>query len=90
MPIFEYECLECHQQFEHLQRGAEPEPACPLCGTGNIERLISLCSVSSEATRSANLSAAHRRAAARRNEKQRSEHAEHHDHFGDSPKAEGH
>jgi hypothetical protein len=45
---------------------------------------VSLCAVSSESSRSANLKAAHQRAASKRQDKQRSEHASHHDHFGDA------
>ena len=83
MPIFEYDCLECGRQFERLQR-TDAQVACPFCGRDNLRKLISLCGVSSEASRATNLSAAHQRAAARRQDKQRSEHAQHHDHFGDS------
>jgi len=49
-----------------------------------VQRLVSICAVSSQSSRAANLSAAHQRAASRRQEKQRSEHAQHHDHFGDA------
>jgi len=83
MPIFEYECLACEQQFEYLERANSPRAACPSCGAERVQRLVSLCAVSSDASRAANLNAAHHRAAARRQEKQRSEHAQHHDHFGD-------
>ncbi len=84
MPIFEYDCLECGQQFEHLQRTADAQVSCPFCGRSNLQRLVSLCGVSSEAGRAANLSAAHQRAADKRFERQRSEHAQHHEHFGDA------
>jgi len=83
MPIFEYECPECEQSFEHLERASSPGVACPSCGAQQVKRLVSICAVSSESSRAANLSAAHQRAATRRQEKQRSEHAQHHDHFGD-------
>jgi putative FmdB family regulatory protein len=83
MPIFEYECLGCEQHFEHLERAGSALVACPSCGVEQVQRLVSLCAVSSESSRAANLNAAHHRAAARRQEKQRSEHAQHHDHFGD-------
>jgi len=82
MPIFEYDCLECGKQFEYLQRTGV-QATCFECGSDHLRRLVSLCGVSSEASREANLSAAHGRAAAKRNDKQRSEHAEHHGHFGD-------
>ncbi len=45
--------------------------------------MISLCAVSSEATQQANLSAAHRRAASGRKEKQHDEHKGLHEHFND-------
>jgi len=84
MPIFEYECVECEQPFEYWHRNADSQAVCPLCGTNQVQRLVSLCAVSSEASRSANLKAAHQRAANRRQDKQRSEHASGHDHFGDA------
>ncbi len=83
MPIFEYECLECEEHFEHLQRATGPDASCPACGTGRVERAISLCAVSSDSRRAANLSAAHHRAAGKRQDKHRSEHAQNHEHFGD-------
>jgi putative FmdB family regulatory protein len=84
MPIFEYLCLECERQFEHFQRTAGAMVTCPHCGRNNLQRLVSLCGVSSDTSRAANLSAAHNRAAAKRYDKQRSEHAQHHEHFGDA------
>jgi putative FmdB family regulatory protein len=84
MPIFEYECLACEQQFEYLQRAGSSPAACPSCGAERVQRLISLCAVSSESSRAANLRAAHHSAAAKRQDKQRSEHSQHHDHFGDA------
>ena len=84
MPIFEYECLACEQPFEHLERANGPRVACPSCGAERVQRLVSLCAVSSDSRRAANLSAAHQRAAGKRQEKQRSEHTQHHDHFGDA------
>ena len=83
MPIFEYDCLECGEQFEHLQRKADNSVHCPACGKDRLRRLVSLSSVSSEARSAANLRSAHQRAAAKRHDKQRSEHVQHHEHFGD-------
>lgn len=84
MPIYEYGCLGCGEQFEHFQRKPDDAVRCPSCGRDQLRRLVSLCGVSSEASRAANLQAAHARAAAKRYDRQRSEHAQHHDHFGDS------
>jgi len=84
MPIYEFECLECAQPFEFFQRAVESRAECPSCGKANVRRLMSLCAVSSDASRATNLKAAHQRAAVKRTDKQRSEHASHHDHFGDA------
>ncbi len=89
MPIFEYECIECQHRFEHLQRTVDAQATCPVCDTENVQRLVSLCAVSSEASRAANLTAAHLRAAKRRDEKQRGDHRQHHDHFEDAAKPNG-
>ena len=50
MPIYEYECRGCHHQFEQLVRTGDV-PACPKCQSGDLERLLSHVSMSSENTR---------------------------------------
>lgn len=41
MPTYEYECEECHHQFEKFQNITdEPVKVCPVCG-GKVKRLIS-------------------------------------------------
>jgi putative FmdB family regulatory protein len=40
MPIYEYECRDCGERFEHLMRGSE-KPACPSCGGKRLEKQIS-------------------------------------------------
>ena len=57
MPLFEYRCLACGESFELLIRGGT-EPACPKCASSRLEKTLSLFSVSSDATRGANLKAA--------------------------------
>jgi|SRR5579864_7550272 len=89
MPVFEYKCRHCGHQFELLLLHSSPAPECPVCQKLDLEQLISLCAMSSEATRKANLSAAHAKAAAVRNERQRQEHATLHEHFEDQPPAGG-
>ena len=89
MPVFEYQCLDCEQHFEYFHRTAGSNAKCPSCGGERLERQISLCGVSSEESRNANLSAAHERASKRRHDKQRSEHEQHHEHFGDAPPGAG-
>ena len=51
MPIFEYRCSACADEFEHLVLNSFPVPGCPSCGSQDIERLMSMSSVSSESIR---------------------------------------
>jgi len=41
MPIYEFVCRRCNQQFEALVRGTE-KPVCPSCGSKRLGKLISL------------------------------------------------
>lgn len=42
MPIYEYECLKCHQTTEALQKFSDsPLGRCPHC-KGNLKKLMSL------------------------------------------------
>jgi len=46
MPIYEYQCQVCEQQFEEMVRHAESEEVhCPRCGTDEVSRLFSLFGV---------------------------------------------
>ena len=49
MPIFEYHCKSCDNQFELIVRGTV-EPVCPSCGATNVEKIISMFAVSSPKT----------------------------------------
>jgi putative FmdB family regulatory protein len=60
MPIYEYECRQCGQQFELLVLGSTVA-ACPSCQSRELEQLISGFAVSSEASRQSNLKAARRK-----------------------------
>jgi putative FmdB family regulatory protein len=41
MPIYEYECVDCRERIERLQRADDPPPAaCEACG-GAMRRVIS-------------------------------------------------
>jgi len=52
VPIFEYRCRRCEHCFERLVRGqVEPPPGCPECDSPDVEKLLSLPSVSSDQTR---------------------------------------
>lgn len=44
MPLFEYRCTNCQQEFELLVRAAE-QPACPCCGASSVDKLLSAASV---------------------------------------------
>lgn len=47
MPIYEYRCDKCEDDFEVLVFGND-EVACPRCG-GSVERIMSTCSFKSAA-----------------------------------------
>jgi putative FmdB family regulatory protein len=83
MPIYEYKCRQCGNQFEQLVLRSTITVACPACQQQDLEQLISLSSVSSDGSRQANLSAAHRKAASVRSDKARQSHADLHEHFED-------
>ncbi len=60
MPIYEYSCKSCGNQFEALVRG-EKAPACPACQGQELERLLSLPRVKSGSTHDLAMRAAKRR-----------------------------
>ncbi len=46
MPLYEYECTQCHQRTEKIQKFSDPEiTICPHCG-GHLERVLSAPAVS--------------------------------------------
>ena len=81
MPLYEYSCRGCNHRFEALVRTAE-SPACPSCGSGDLERLLSAFAVSSEGSRQSALNSARRDGAKVRRDKQHAEMEEiqHHSH----------
>jgi putative FmdB family regulatory protein len=60
MPIYEYRCLGCGQQFEKLILPQSPAVVCPACSSESVERLISSFAVNSESKREASTAAARR------------------------------
>ena len=42
MPIYEYQCADCHHQFDVLQKiNEDPITKCPKCSKNKVLRLIS-------------------------------------------------
>jgi putative FmdB family regulatory protein len=54
MPIYEYECRACGHEFERLVRTGDT-PSCPACESQDLERLLSLLTISSESIRRTNI-----------------------------------
>jgi putative FmdB family regulatory protein len=63
MPIYEYQCRQCANQFELLVLKASPVPACPSCESQDIEQLLSGFAVSSDGISKGRLQAARRQLA---------------------------
>jgi putative FmdB family regulatory protein len=61
MPIYEYQCRQCSNQFELLVL-KNTTIECPTCQSKDLEQLLSGFAVSSDGTRSANALAARRAA----------------------------
>ncbi|MCM8596696.1 zinc ribbon domain-containing protein [Accumulibacter sp.] len=54
MPIYEYACVACGQEFETLVRSSSPEPECPAChGTDLRKKLSSFSALSAQPAASA-------------------------------------
>jgi putative FmdB family regulatory protein len=47
MPIYEYICKKCKNQFEELVFNRSEEVPCPQCGSKRVERALSVFSHSS-------------------------------------------
>ncbi len=43
MPIFEYVCTRCTNQFEELVFGQDETAVCPSCGSTETKKLMSCC-----------------------------------------------
>ncbi len=44
MPLYEYRCAQCGEEFEKLVRSffGSKDVTCPACGSKSVERLISV------------------------------------------------
>ena len=60
MPIYEYTCRECGDEFELLIRGGAT-PACPACASEELEKKFSLPRVHSEGRKQRSMAAARKR-----------------------------
>ena len=60
MPIYEYSCRACGNEFELLVRSSTVL-ACPKCQGQDLERKLSLPAIKSETTHAAAMSAAKKR-----------------------------
>lgn len=49
MPMHEYHCLDCHDEFEMLVRPAASPLSCPSCASQRLDRVLSSFAVSSAA-----------------------------------------
>lgn len=43
MPIYEYQCQDCCEEFEYLVFGGEEPSQCPACSSEKVCRLMSAC-----------------------------------------------
>lgn len=43
MPIYEFKCTKCGNEFEEILFGSDDTATCPACGSGETERLMSCC-----------------------------------------------
>ena len=53
MPVYEFECEECGRRFEELTPSDTRSLACPACGSGQTQRLLSPLSPASRQPRGA-------------------------------------
>ena len=52
VPLYDFRCRQCGQEFEALVRGADPV-ACPGCHGSDVERLLSTFALSTDDRRQA-------------------------------------
>ncbi len=48
MPIYEYICADCENEFEELVFSRDETPPCPKCGSKNVTKLMSAGVVKTE------------------------------------------
>ncbi len=80
MPIYEYECRGCHNQFEFLVLPTTPPASCPACNGTDLDKLLSLSSISSDGTRQRSLGLAREKSKKVQRDKAHAEHEAFHHH----------
>ncbi|MGQ9812172.1 MAG: FmdB family zinc ribbon protein [Dissulfurimicrobium sp.] len=45
MPIYEFVCSACGNEFEALVIGSRSETSCPKCGDSRIQKKMSICAI---------------------------------------------
>ena len=80
MPIFEYRCRACEHEFETIVL-PKSSPACPECGSGDLEKLLSGFALSTDSIRKANAAKSRQQQIAKRKDQiiADEEHRLHHD-----------
>ena len=66
MPIYEFTCRGCHQEFEQLilpwKPDAERIPVCPSCQSQDVEKMMSVFAMNSDTLRKTHLATARKKA----------------------------
>lgn len=47
MPIYEFKCMKCKNDFEYLVFGSDKDISCPECDSKKVKRKMSACSFKS-------------------------------------------
>jgi len=47
MPIFEFVCGDCGNEFEELVMSRSAEVSCPKCASSRVNKMMSVCAVKS-------------------------------------------
>ena len=61
MPIYDYVCRDCGNEFEGFVRKESETPDCPSCESNDLDRLLSMPRVHSEGRKERSMRAAKKR-----------------------------